>query len=124
MHPDQLIASPEYQRGAACYRKGEFFEAHEHWEDLWKTLEGEKRLLVQGLIQVAAAWVKRQRGEPVGMRRLLDSAIQKWRALPSPLWGVELAQLRKATLACLEAAGRWERGDEEEVALASLPQIP
>jgi uncharacterized protein len=122
--PEQLRDSPLYQEGAACYRRGEYFEAHEHWEDLWNSLEGEKKLLVQGLIQVAAAWVKRQRGEPVGMRKLLDNAVRKWRGLPEVFWGVEVAELRAATLRCLSAAARWERGEEEGVDLAELPPVP
>ena len=43
------------ENGAALYARGEYFEAHEAWEELWLSLDGEPRLFVQGLIQVAAA---------------------------------------------------------------------
>lgn len=118
-----LVDEPEYQAGAACYRRGEYFEAHEHWEDLWNTLEGDRKLLVQGMIQVAAAWVKRQRGEPVGMCRLLEHALRRWRSLPDTVWGVDVERLRQETGRCLEAAELWER-EGEEVPQSALPSLP
>lgn len=119
-----LHDDPHYQRGAACYQRGEFFEAHEHWEDLWKTLSGDKRLLVQGLIQVAAAWVKRHDHAPVGARKLLSSALQRLDSLPSPLWGADVARFRAAVERCRDGALAWERGDEDELPEALLPPLP
>jgi hypothetical protein len=76
------------------------------------------------MIQVAAAWVKYHRKEPLGMRRLLDSALKKWKDLPSSVWGVNVDALRASTTTCLEEAIRLERGDEDEVPLKYLPPMP
>lgn len=119
----RLIDAPDYQSGAACYKRGEYFEAHEHWETLWLTLQGDQKLLVQGLIQIAAAWVKRHRNEPLGMRRLLESALKKIEPLPNTLWGVDVKTLREKASLCLEEALRWERGDDP-VDPMFLPPIP
>jgi hypothetical protein len=114
----------DYQAGAACYRQGEFFEAHEHWELLWKRLQGDRRALVQGLIQVAAAWVKRSRGEALGMRRLLTSAQQRFDGLPGALWGADVNALRASVERCLEAAILWEKDPAEPVADSLVPSLP
>jgi uncharacterized protein len=120
----KLIDDPKYQEGKACYNHGEYFEAHEHWEELWLTLSGDEKTLVQGMIQVAAAWVKYHRKEPLGMRRLLDSALKKWKELPGHLWGVNVDALRVSAAQCLEEALRWERGEEDDVPLKYLPPMP
>ncbi len=45
--------------GARLFDAGRFFEAHEAWEARWLTEEdGPRRVLLQGLIQIAAAFHK------------------------------------------------------------------
>jgi uncharacterized protein len=46
---------PLYLQGIAYFNACEFFEAHETWEDLWKSYSGELRLFYKGLIQAAVA---------------------------------------------------------------------
>jgi uncharacterized protein len=46
---------PLYLQGIAYFNACEFFEAHEVWEDLWKSYSGELRLYYKGLIQAAVA---------------------------------------------------------------------
>jgi hypothetical protein len=63
--------------GLRCYRAGQFFEAHEHWEAVWlKAVEPDKAFL-QGLIQMTAAFHHWQRGNPEGTASLLRQALQK-----------------------------------------------
>ena len=44
----------ELAEGLACYRRGEFFVTHEHWESVWLTLEEPEKSFLQALIQMAA----------------------------------------------------------------------
>jgi predicted metal-dependent hydrolase len=37
--------------GRVAFNRGEYFEAHELWEEAWQVLDGVERILVQGLIQ-------------------------------------------------------------------------
>jgi uncharacterized protein len=46
---------PLYLHGIAYFNACEFFEAHETWEDLWKSYSGDLRLFYKGLIQAAVA---------------------------------------------------------------------
>ena len=46
---------PLYLKGIAFFNACEFFEAHEVWEDLWKSYAGPLRLFYKGLIQAAVA---------------------------------------------------------------------
>ena len=47
---------PRLLEGARLFNAGAFFESHEAWESLWHEVEGQERLLLQGLIQLAAAY--------------------------------------------------------------------
>jgi len=40
-----------FLRGLEAYHSGEYFDAHEHWEDLWSDYHFEDRRFIQGLIQ-------------------------------------------------------------------------
>ena len=42
------------EQGRVAFNRGEYFEAHELWEDVWRELAGAERIFVQGLIQIAA----------------------------------------------------------------------
>jgi hypothetical protein len=56
LHP---VLTPDERRrlvrqGVDCFNRGEFFDAHEVWEEVWRSNLPEPRTLLQGLIQVAA----------------------------------------------------------------------
>jgi predicted metal-dependent hydrolase len=54
------VLSPEERRallrqGIDQFHGGDFFAAHETWEEVWRSTTPEPKTLLQGLIQVAAA---------------------------------------------------------------------
>ena len=66
--------------GLALYAHGEPFDAHEAWEPAWMgTDDLAERALLQGLIKVAAAEVHAQRGNPPGVARNLEGALDRLR---------------------------------------------
>jgi predicted metal-dependent hydrolase len=57
LHPD---LTPEerarlHASGIALFNRGDFYAAHEAWEEIWRSATPEPKLLFQGLVQVAAA---------------------------------------------------------------------
>jgi predicted metal-dependent hydrolase len=44
---------PRYLAGIVLFNRGDFFEAHEVWEELWMHCAGPDRSFYQGLIQAA-----------------------------------------------------------------------
>lgn len=62
-----------YLRGFDLFNAGRHWEAHEAWEDSWRAARGHDELraeCVQGLIQFAAALVKRGAGSEPAVREL------------------------------------------------------
>jgi len=69
--------------GRAAFNRGEFFAAHELWEDVWRGLAGDERALAQGLIQIAAGLHHLQRGRPRPAARLLARGASKLSRAPA-----------------------------------------
>lgn len=80
--------------GVALFDSGRFFEAHEVWEEAWQLEHGPRRLLLQGLILVAAGWLKRDAGNARGAWTLFSRALERLEALPPACEGVDVGGLR------------------------------
>ena len=82
-----------FKTGIDLFNAGRYFEAHEAWEILWLPATGEDRIFLQGLIQLAAAYLQRERGNVRGATRLFEAAISKLDSVASHDFGVNLPQL-------------------------------
>jgi predicted metal-dependent hydrolase len=101
---DPLVA-----RGIELFNRGEFFEAHEVWEEAWTPERDPRRLFLQSLIHVTVGAYHATRGNPDGAGRQLRKALRKMEAYLPAYEGVNLAQLREDTLRLLGAVERGER---------------
>jgi len=72
----QVAACPAWRNGVALIRLGYFWEAHEVLEAVWMhTAQGSaERALVQGVIQIANAWLKLRMAKPKAAFRILEMA--------------------------------------------------
>jgi hypothetical protein len=84
-----LMDDPErLEPGRAAFNRGDYFLAHELWEEAWHELEGPGRIFVQGLIQIAAGLHHLQQRRPRPGAGLLRKGLEKL-ALDPP-WLVRL----------------------------------
>jgi uncharacterized protein len=67
----------ELAEGLQCYYAEEFFDAHEHWENVWLQLQGPEKVFLQGLIQLTVAFHHYRRGNQPGMKSMLQAALRK-----------------------------------------------
>lgn len=63
-----------YLQGIEHFNRGEYFESHEVWEELWIEEAGDDRRFYQGLIQAAVALYHLENGNAVGSRKLVESS--------------------------------------------------
>jgi predicted metal-dependent hydrolase len=112
-----------FARGAHLFDAGEFFEAHEVWEGRWRVATDKaERDLLQGLIQVAAAFHKLLVMKSVeGASRLLAKGLVKLEACPTLVQGVDIAAFRERLRACASdlASGRLTRAEIPTMVVAS-----
>lgn len=97
--------------GLRCYRAGEFFEAHEHWESVWLSSREPDKMFLQALIQVTAAFHHLRRGNRVGAASLLSGALRRLESYPADYGGLNVETLRENLQAWRDAiaAGQPER---------------
>ncbi len=91
----QTLYPAEYFYGIDLFNKGQYWEAHEAWEEVWKVSKGEQKLFYQGLIQTAAALLHYDRNNTRGAHLCINNALKKLENLPSPYMSLELKSFTK-----------------------------
>ena len=102
--------------GLACYSTAQFFEAHEHWESVWLTLQEPEKSFLQSLVQVSAAFHHFESGNFTGAESLLRRALKRLSQCSAEFAGIHVAPLRAEIEDWLEAL--------ERVPTTRLPAYP
>ena len=101
--PDASIESREFLYAIDLFNHGYYWEAHETWEALWKTVgrRGVTADFLKALIKLAAAGVKARERRPSGVQRHAARAAELLELTQSALGtgvqyycGLDLVQLR------------------------------
>ena len=87
----------KFRDGVILFNSGEFFKAHEVWEEIWLAAPEPDKTFLQGLIQLAAAFHHYSRGNREGGHSLAETALAKLDKFSGNYWGINLAALRAAT---------------------------
>jgi predicted metal-dependent hydrolase len=91
-----------FRHGIDLFNRGDFFAAHETWEEIWRSTTPEPRTLFQGLIQVAAAMHQfRDLDRRAGPRNTLAKARGHLESYKPVACGVQVEEL-------LAAVQRWQ----------------
>ena len=80
--------------GIRLFNSQRYFEAHEALESVWLEASGDRKTVLQGLIQVAAAFHHRARGNRAGFRSLLAKGCSKLAGSGVEFEGIDLDVLR------------------------------
>ena len=105
---------PALARGVEAFNRGEFFAAHEIWQEEWLEAVGDVKRLLQGLVQIAAGYAKAESGERSGAIKLLTRGLERVRPFVPTAMGLDLEPFvaavvsprtcgRPARFACREA---------------------
>jgi uncharacterized protein len=90
----------EFRHGIDLFNRGEFYDAHEVLEDVWRASEGPEKKFLQGLIQLAVAMHHYSRGNHVGARSLLARAARNLRGYPEDFMGIPLSRVLQSIAEC------------------------
>lgn len=115
LHPDLTAAERGAlaEEGRARFNAGRFFDAHESWEEIWRSRPAPETTKAQGsagalpdkdlwrgLIQVAVGLHHHLvRGKPAPARRVLARGLRRLEAFPQGTEGLDLDALRGAARA-------------------------
>jgi hypothetical protein len=121
---------PRYLAGILLFNAGDFFEAHEVWEDLWADSHGPERRFYQGLIQAAVGLCHFGNGNLGGAVKLYRSARDYMEACGSPFLGLDNGDFWRRMEVCFRpllgsaAADRTARPDPALVPKIDLEPAP
>ena len=104
-----------YQKGLEAFNSGHFYDAHEHWEEVWLETPNPEKMFLQGLIQVAAAYHHFSRQNLPGTRNLLREGLLKLDRFPEVHGELEIEALRKAVRGWLAALKTGEIPKSEKI---------
>jgi uncharacterized protein len=112
---------PDIADGIHLFNTQKFFEAHEALEAVWLKAEGERKALLHGLIQVAAAFHHHGRSNRAGFQSLLEKGCKKLERFGAEVEGVDLAGLIQQLLPWREYLN--QAGSQHPLAAPTLPSI-
>ncbi len=107
-----------FRKGLEAFNAGQFYEAHEHWEEVWLETPNPEKTFVQGLIQIAAAFHHHSRANRKGTQNLLAAGLAKIEAFPKVHREIDVEALRAAVRQWLEALNNGQNKETHEI-----PQI-
>jgi len=95
--PTVIDLASRLEQGRAAFNGGQYFEAHELWEEAWQELAGAERVFVQGLIQIAAGLHHLGQHRPRPAVGLLRRGLEKIsRGVPAPFAHLAVEALTRA----------------------------
>jgi len=117
--------SEAFRKGMDAYRARRFYDAHEHWEELWIDEEDETlRRFLQTLIQITTALHKLLHGvAPRGCPTLLEKVTKNLAALPDAYRGMALGPLRDAVARLQPEVARLVEAGRSDLDPALIPVI-
>ena len=72
------------------FNNHEWYEAHDAFEDIWNTLDGEKRQIVQGILQVSVSQFHLSQGNLNGATILLGEGLGRIKNRTNENIGIDL----------------------------------
>ncbi len=102
--PDDWTNCKPYLYGIDLFNNGYWWEAHEAWEVVWLAAGDRSTncgIFVQGLIQLAAAQLKRVIGSSRGAQSLTEAGCAKLAVAEGIFLGIDVARLITEAQCCL-----------------------
>jgi hypothetical protein len=116
------LYDPRYLAGVVLFNAGDYFEAHEVWEDLWAESHGPARKFYQGLIQAAVGLCHFGNGNLGGAAKLYRSSRDYMKDCGDRFLGLDLVSFWRGMEECFRPVlgpGPPDRGARP----ASVPTI-
>jgi predicted metal-dependent hydrolase len=104
-----------FRKGLDSFNSGHFYDAHEHWEEVWLETPPPDKMFLQGLIQIAAAFHHYSKANRLGTQNLLQAGLTKIEPFPPVHRQLELEPLRIAVRRWLAALEEGRNPPKDEI---------
>ncbi|GEM_PF-409149 len=97
-----IVRADQFNEGLRLFNTGYYWEAHEAWEEVWRSQEGEGKDFAQAFVQVAAGYSFLKLCKLSSARYLFEKSFEKFRQFEYLESGVDIASLVEALQPALE----------------------
>jgi len=101
-----------FLRGLEAYHNGEYFDAHEYWEDLWSDFRFKDRRFIQGLIQMSVSFVHLKNDNLNGAKGLMRKCLEKFDEFSGVQRNIDVTKLKTHLLKIQIEYGKLENTTE------------
>lgn len=115
-----LWADPRFHDALALFNAGEWYAAHDGFEELWHETAGPLRGVLQGILQLAVAQLHLERGNRRGATILTGEGMGRLNSAPATALGLDLEALRAQARLWLQAL---QQSDAEACGDLAPPQL-
>ena len=91
-----------FLKGLEQFNAGDYYSAHDTWEEIWQDLDGRRATFYRVLIQTAVIHVLMQNRQGAGVRAVFRTVKDMLRELPDRYRGIDLAQVGRDLTAAVE----------------------
>ncbi len=99
--------------GVKSYQAGNYYEAHEDWEELWSDRRLMDRNIVHGLIQVSVSLFHSEQENLKGARSMIQKALPKFHGHTTTWNGLDLAPFVQSCI-------RWQKHVNEVLSVENI----
>ena len=93
---DKEIFDNTFSKALNLFNEQKWYEAHDAFEDIWNTLDGDERQIIQGILQVSVSQFHLSRGNFNGATILLGEGLGRIKTRTSVNLGVDLVSFCNA----------------------------
>ena len=91
MTSEEIKDSQEYfHKAVNLFNSKNWYEAHDAFEDIWNTLDGDERQVIQGILQVSVAQFHLEKGNLNGATILLGEGLGRIKTRTNCNFGIDL----------------------------------
>ena len=115
---ENKIFNNSFNDALELFNNKKWYEAHDALEEIWNTLDGDERQVVQGILQVSVSQFHLIRGNLIGATILLGEGLGRIKTRTDINLGIDLNSFCKTLERLL-----WKLQQKEEVNESDLPHI-
>ena len=115
--------SKRFERGIREFNAGDFYAAHDTWEDVWMDVRGPERPFFQGMIQVAVGYYHLSCENYAGAEHLLSRGIRKLEPYSPGHRGIDTGRLVREAAKALAEVLEVRAGRRKTSCSAIAPRI-
>ena len=121
---DNAEHDPRYLAGIEHFNIGEFFEAHDAWEELWMEYHGKDRDFFKGLIQSAVCLHHFGNGNIRGAKKLYHGCVSYLEKFKPLHRGLDLEKfIAEMGDCCAEILASTEQFPKIDIVVELIPEI-